>query len=55
MTMNEKSLDGFLTNYSIGMTQSNYFGVTFSAGATFSGATAYSYKEIISIYLVGPT
>lgn len=55
MTMNEKNLDGFLTTYTVGVTQTNFFGVTFSAGATFDGATGYSYKEIIKVYLVGPT
>jgi hypothetical protein len=55
MTINEKTLDGFLTNYTVGITQTNFLGVTFSDGATFDGATGFSYKEIIRVYLVGNT
>lgn len=55
MTANDKTLDGFLVNYTVGITQTNLFGVTFAQGATFDGATGFTYKEIIRVYLVGNT
>lgn len=54
--MNDKNLDSFLTNYTLGITQVNFFGITYAFGASGAeGATAFSYKEIITIKVVPKT